>query len=50
MRAAKNGGLGGRSSLPNVQTVYRDTSINVQCVDASVLEKYARFGWLKGRK
>jgi putative ABC transport system permease protein len=41
-------GLGGVHPYRNVQTVYRDTSINVSAVDASVLEKYARFGWLKG--
>jgi putative ABC transport system permease protein len=41
-------GLGGVHPYRNVQTVYRNTSINVSAVDASVLEKYARFGWLKG--
>jgi putative ABC transport system permease protein len=41
-------GLGGVHPYRNVQTVYRNTSINVSAIDASVLEKYARFGWLKG--
>ena len=41
-------GLGGVHPYRNVQTIYRNTSINVSAVDASVLEKYAQFGWLKG--
>jgi putative ABC transport system permease protein len=41
-------GLGGVHPYRNVQTLYRNTSINVSAIDASVLEKYARFGWLKG--
>ncbi|MGQ9637255.1 MAG: ABC transporter permease [Thermodesulfobacteriota bacterium] len=41
-------GLGGVHPYRNVQTLYRNTSINVSAVDALVLEKYARFGWLKG--
>ncbi len=41
-------GLGGVHPYRNVQTLYRNTSINVSAVDASVLENYARFGWLKG--
>jgi len=41
-------GLGGVHPYRNVQTLYRNTSISVSAVDASVLEKYARFGWLKG--
>jgi putative ABC transport system permease protein len=41
-------GLGGVHPYRNVQTLYQNTSINVSAVDASVLEKYARFGWLKG--
>ena len=41
-------GLGGVHPYRNVQTLYRNTSINVSAVDASVLERYARFGWLKG--
>jgi putative ABC transport system permease protein len=44
----KMNGLGGVHPYRNVQTLYRNTSINVSAVDASVLEKYARFGWLKG--
>jgi putative ABC transport system permease protein len=44
----KMDGLGGVHPYRNVQTLYRNTSINVSAVDASVLEKYARFGWLKG--
>lgn len=41
-------GLGGVHPYRNVQTLYRDTSINISAVDAGVLKKYARFGWLKG--
>jgi putative ABC transport system permease protein len=41
-------GLGGVHPYRNVQTLYRNTSINVSAVDASVLERYARFAWLKG--
>ena len=41
-------GLGGVHPYRNVQTLYRNTSINVSAVDASILEKYARFGWLEG--
>ncbi len=41
-------GLGGVHPYRNVQTLYRNTSISVSAVDPSVLEKYARFGWLKG--
>jgi putative ABC transport system permease protein len=41
-------GLGGVHPYRNVLTLYQNTSINVSAVDASVLEKYARFGWLKG--
>ena len=41
-------GLGGVHPYRNVQTFYQNTTINVSAVDARVLEKYARFGWLKG--
>lgn len=41
-------GLGGVHPYRNVQTLYRDTTINISAVDARVLEKYARFGWVKG--
>jgi putative ABC transport system permease protein len=41
-------GLGGVHPYRNVQTLYRNTSINISAVEARVLEKYARFGWLKG--
>ncbi len=41
-------GLGGVHPYRNAQTLYRNTTINVSAVDAKVLEKYARFGWLKG--
>jgi len=41
-------GLGGVHPYRNVQTFYRDTSIYISAVDASVLERYAQFGWLKG--
>ena len=41
-------GIGGVHPYRNVQTLYRNTSVNISAVDASVLEKYTRFGWLKG--
>ncbi len=41
-------GLGGVHPYRNVQIIYRQTSINISAVDASVLERYAQFGWLKG--
>ncbi len=43
-------GLGGVHPYRNVQTLFRNTSINISAVDTVVLEKYARFGWLKGGK
>lgn len=41
-------GIGGVHPYRNVQTLYQNTSINVSAVDARILQKYARFGWLKG--
>jgi len=41
-------GLGGVDPYRNVQIVYRGTPIYVSAVDASVLQKRTRFGWLKG--
>jgi putative ABC transport system permease protein len=41
-------GLGGVDPFRNVQVAYRDTSIYVSAVDPDVLQKYTRFGWLKG--
>jgi putative ABC transport system permease protein len=41
-------GLGGVHPYRNVQSLYRNSSISISAVDPSVLEKYARFGWLKG--
>ncbi len=41
-------GIGGVHPYRNVQTLYRNTSINVSAVDSSVLRRYARFGWLNG--
>lgn len=41
-------GLGGVHPYRNVLALYRNTSINVSAVDATVLQKYAQFGWLKG--
>ena len=41
-------GLGGVHPYRNVQILYRDTPIYLSAVDASVLQRYARFGWLKG--
>ena len=41
-------GLGGVDPFRNVQVTYRETPIFVSAVDPSVLQKYTRFGWLKG--
>ncbi len=41
-------GLGGVHPYRNVQTLYQNMPISVSAVDATVLEKYARFGWLEG--
>jgi putative ABC transport system permease protein len=41
-------GLAGVHPFRIVQAIYRNTSISVSAVDPSVLQKYARFGWLKG--
>ncbi|MGB9627963.1 MAG: FtsX-like permease family protein [Thermodesulfobacteriota bacterium] len=41
-------GIGGVHPYRNVQTLYQNTSINVSAVDATILQKYARFGWLQG--
>jgi putative ABC transport system permease protein len=41
-------GLGGVHPYRNVLTLYRNGSINVSAVNAMVLQKYAKFGWLKG--
>jgi putative ABC transport system permease protein len=41
-------GLGGVHPYRNVQTLYRNTSITVSAVGASVLQRYTRFGWLEG--
>jgi len=41
-------GIGGVHPYRNVQTLYQNTSINISAVDARILQKYARFGWLKG--
>ncbi len=41
-------GIGGVHPYRNVQTLYRNTAINLSAIDAAVLQRYARFGWLKG--
>ena len=41
-------GLGGVHPYRNVQILYRDTPIYISAVDASVLQRYTRFGWLRG--
>jgi putative ABC transport system permease protein len=41
-------GIGGVHPYRNVQTLYRNTAISLSAIDASVLQQYARFGWLKG--
>lgn len=40
--------LGGVDPFRNVQNVYQGTPIYISAVSASVLQKYTRFGWLKG--
>ncbi len=41
-------GIDGVHPYRNVQIFYRDTSINVSAVDPLVLERFARFGWVRG--
>jgi putative ABC transport system permease protein len=41
-------GLGGVDPFRLVQVTYGGTPITVSAVDPSVLQKYTRFGWLKG--
>ncbi|MCJ7641916.1 MAG: FtsX-like permease family protein [Desulfobacterales bacterium] len=41
-------GLGGVHPYRNVQVMYGDAPIYVSAVDASVLQRYAQFGWLRG--
>jgi putative ABC transport system permease protein len=41
-------GLGGVDPFRNVQVTYGETSIYVSAVDPAVLQKYTKFGWLKG--
>ena len=41
-------GVGGVHPYRNVQILYRDTPIYISAVDASVLQRYTRFGWLQG--
>ncbi len=41
-------GLGGVHPYRNVQILYRGAPIYVSAIDASVLQRYTHFGWLKG--
>ena len=41
-------GLGGVHPYRNVQILYRDTPIYISAVDASVLQRYTHFGWVRG--
>ena len=41
-------GLGGVDPFRNVQVTYRETPIFISAVDPAVLQKYTRFGWMKG--
>ena len=41
-------GLGGVHPYRNVQVMYGDAPVYVSAVDASVLQRYTRFGWLSG--
>jgi len=41
-------GIGGVDPYRNVQVIYEETPIYVSAVNASVLQEYTHFGWLKG--
>jgi len=41
-------GIGGIDPYRNVQVIYRDVPITVNAIDATVLQRYTQFGWLKG--
>jgi putative ABC transport system permease protein len=41
-------GLGGVDPFRNVQVPYGESSIYISAVDPAVLQKYTKFGWLKG--
>jgi len=41
-------GIGGADPYRNVQVLFRDTPIYVASVDASVVQRFTRFGWLAG--
>ncbi len=41
-------GIGGLDPYRNTQILYRGTPVYVTSVDAGVLQRYTRFGWLKG--
>lgn len=41
-------GIGGLDPYRNTQILYRGTPVYVTSVDAGVLQRYTKFGWLKG--
>ena len=41
-------GIAGIDTYRNVQITYRDTTVHLAMVDASVLQRFSRFLWLKG--
>ena len=41
-------GIGGLDPYRNAQVIYRDKPITLASIDASVLKRYTKFGWLKG--
>jgi len=41
-------GIGGVDAYRKVQTSYRDRTMFIAAVDASVLQRFARFAWVKG--
>lgn len=41
-------GIGGVDPFRNVQVTYRGKQISVTSIDASVLQRFTRFGWLRG--
>jgi putative ABC transport system permease protein len=41
-------GLGGVDPYRNAQVIYKGAHVSVTSIDASVLQRFTRFGWLKG--
>ena len=41
-------GIGGVDPYRNTQVIYKGAQVSVTSIDASVLQRFTRFGWLKG--